>query len=829
MKNSLYLSLGIRPGFTALATAFAYAAASPALAQGTAQTDQAPDYQNKEIVVTARSTGETLTEVPVAVTALSGEDIERYASADLVKMSQLTPQVEVYGSGAGSGGAFLVRGIGTTADTAGVDQSVSISLDGSQIARPRTAVASMFDLEQVAILKGPQALFFGKNSSAGVIQLQTANPTSELSGYVTGGYEFKARERYVNAAISIPLTDTLGVRFAGRFTKMRGYVENLGQSKIDPIGPNFIGIPGVFAPVTLQAPHHRWGPGTEEIAGRITIKWEPTSNYTSIMKATFNKLTDNGGTSTTEPVCAGTHPTHLGFPDLNSECKLNGIRHVTDLPALYAVGPFSDSRWFDGVPFTDSRSKYFTWQQNLDLGPVLITANTGYSTLKFATRGPYSSTEFAEFSGGVTEDYKGFSQEVRLITQLDGPFNATVGGYYEKTKTNVTSALFLYNFGPDDFGPTPTGSYQSGTGEATARSRAWSVFGQARWDITPDIELAAGARYTKTRKTAIQGQPRYVHYAASFLLPEGTTLNSRLNEDNWSPEATITWHPTPDSTLYAAYKTGYKSGGIALPTVVTAADTAEGVVFRPEKAKGGEIGYKANLMGRRLRVGLTAYYYKFSGLQLTSYDPVTSAYKIQNAADAKQKGIEGEVEFSVTPELTLRAAASYNSVKYGKFLDSSCYANQTAAEGCYDANLLVDGADADADPTNDLDVQDLSGRRLHRAPKFSASAGFSYDTLVGTGFMIGLNGDIRYTSSAYALETQSPISKQKSYALVNAGVRVYAEDKTWELAVIGRNLTNKRLIGFIQDKPGAVIPGVNEANIYGTRPREIAVQGTVRF
>ena len=124
--------------------------------------------------------------------------------------------------GAPSWCAFLVRGIGTTADTAGVDQSVSISMDGSMIARPRTAVASMFDLEQVSVLKGPQALFFGKNSSAGVIQLQTANPTSELHGYVTGGYEFKARERYVNAAISFPITETLGIRFAGRYTKTCG-------------------------------------------------------------------------------------------------------------------------------------------------------------------------------------------------------------------------------------------------------------------------------------------------------------------------------------------------------------------------------------------------------------------------------------------------------------------------------------------------------------------------------------------------------------------------------------------------------------------------------
>lgn len=138
------LSSRLRGSAAGIAIAVAAFAAPAAMAQGT---DEDTTNYAQEIVVTARSAGETLTQVPVAVTALSAADISRYASADLVKMSQLTPQVEVYGSGAGSGGAFLIRGIGTTADTAGVDQSVSVAVDGSQIARPRTAVASMFDLE----------------------------------------------------------------------------------------------------------------------------------------------------------------------------------------------------------------------------------------------------------------------------------------------------------------------------------------------------------------------------------------------------------------------------------------------------------------------------------------------------------------------------------------------------------------------------------------------------------------------------------------------------------------------------------------------------------
>src|SRR5690606_28082129 len=137
-----------------------------------------------------------------------------------------------------------------------------------------------------------------------------------------------------------------------------------------------------------------------------------------------------------------------------------------------------------------------------------------------------------------------------------------------------------------------------------------SVFGQARYDVTPEIELAAGVRYTNVKKNAHQGQPNFVNSNVTFLLPQGQLLYSNLDEDNASPEVTLTWHPDADTTLYGAFKTGYKTGGIAMPAVVSITDTGAGFTFKPEKSIGGEIGYKARLMDRRLRVEATAYYYK---------------------------------------------------------------------------------------------------------------------------------------------------------------------------------------------------------------------------
>ena len=155
------------------------AIATPAFAQDT-NSEESGGF--KEIIVTARSGGESLMQVPVAVTAMTADDVARYATTDLVKLAGVRPDVEVYTGGSKTGANFIVRGVGTTADTAGVESSVSIAMDGIQTLRPRIAYAGLFDLAQVEIMKGPQALCFGKNASAGVVSIKSALPTAEFSG-----------------------------------------------------------------------------------------------------------------------------------------------------------------------------------------------------------------------------------------------------------------------------------------------------------------------------------------------------------------------------------------------------------------------------------------------------------------------------------------------------------------------------------------------------------------------------------------------------------------------------------------------------------------------
>ena len=188
-----------------------------------------------DIVVTARKRAESLISVPVAVTALGAQQLQRYNVTNLEQISQLAPQLTITTVASGSGASISIRGIGSVGEDPGVDQSVGVYIDNVGIGRGRIIGVSMFDISQVEVLKGPQALFFGKNSPAGVVSLTSAGPGDRLEGRVVGGYEIVANERYVDAAIGGPLSSTFGARLAVHASGMDGFIHNHAVPLTDPL------------------------------------------------------------------------------------------------------------------------------------------------------------------------------------------------------------------------------------------------------------------------------------------------------------------------------------------------------------------------------------------------------------------------------------------------------------------------------------------------------------------------------------------------------------------------------------------------------------------
>lgn len=218
-----------------------------------------------EIIVTARKREESLQSVPVSVAVVSSEQLENNLASDLTKIAELAPQMHIGLGGAGTGGVITIRGVSSASSDAGIDQSVAIELDGVPVSRGWVMTAAMFDLENVQVLQGPQALFFGKNSPAGVISIRSANPTDYFEGYIKTGYEFNAKEKYIEGAVSGPLTETLKARFAFRGEDMKGWMDNTARPVQDFIHPA----------VTIPGRDTSTAPEGDNYAGRLTLEWTP--------------------------------------------------------------------------------------------------------------------------------------------------------------------------------------------------------------------------------------------------------------------------------------------------------------------------------------------------------------------------------------------------------------------------------------------------------------------------------------------------------------------------------------------------------------------------
>ncbi|MDB5576345.1 MAG: TonB-dependent receptor [Bradyrhizobium sp.] len=776
----------------------------PAPPQAAVPASTADDTSSVDIVVTARRRDERMVDVPVSVTALGAETLTRYGTRQLSDLGLQIPQVALNKGGAGPGVNLQIRGVGSQANDAGVEQMVALNIDGVLVSRGRGIInAGMLDVQNVEVLKGPQALFFGKNSPGGVISVNSVMPGRALAGFARVGYNELDHQRFVEGAVTVPITDTLSARFAGRTDDSRGYIRNLAQTTSDPFHPGFNYMPAA-----------KWSDGAASTLGRVTLAYRPAGGFDATLKVYASSYSDNGPSSRAELLRCGngtlTHPTLAnGTVDPYGDCTPNFARSVSSLdPRLADNFPRTG-----GAPFSKINTYLASLNMNYTTDAIAITSTTGFFRYLSDYEESFDYTSLARLLGAAKERTTTISQELRAVTKFDFPVNFTFGGYYEHLKRTYEQDTMLALV-PLPIDPA-TGRYDSADGYYTTLGDTYSLFAQATWKIASNLELAGGARFTREERSGTL-QNLYVHpnrlppiAAAPANLPPGTILRPSLSDNNVSPEVTLSWHPVKNTTLYAAYKTGFLSAGISNPGNLAASATVDNVQFKPVKARGGEIGAKGNFLDGKLSIDATAYLYDYDDLQLTSFDAQTFAYITKNAASARVKGAELQVTYVASSALSLHGFVAYNQSRFRSFTNAQCYAGQTAAQGC------VGG------------VQNLSGARLGTSPDLSANGGATYTHDLSRNWKASLSGDVFYSSeynhSAGGFNYRSD-SIQDGFARVNASLRLYSD--RFEFAVIGNNLTNKKYIISSADAAGNV-PGT----IYGFlgRPREVIFQATFHF
>jgi outer membrane receptor protein involved in Fe transport len=813
--DKLFWSSALGALATALATPAvaqeqpAPAAAAAAPQTGSGNTKAAPDDQTNDadIVVTARRRSERLIDVPVAATVITPAQIRQYDLTSVANIKILAPQVSLDRGFTGSGTSITMRGVSSASLDAGVEQSVLLDFDGMAISRGRILNDALFDIESVDVLKGPQALFFGKNSPGGVVSVKSADPTSTFSGFVRSGYEFNADTASIEAAVSGPITDKLGARLALFASQSQGYIRNMNNGVPDLLRSAATG--STFVP----AAQGRLG-AEKKLAGRFTLKYED-GNFDATFKMLVSRYEGQSLQSFDEvmgcPAGRARPGTGTALLDPTGDCKLNDRSSQGWLsPTIINLWPQVKTH-DNGRPYSSDDTYLPTLTLNYTAGKIKLTSVTGYYDYAYVSQGNADGTAYSQFWSYSNEKNKSFYEELRAVSSFDGMFNIAFGGHYEQNKRTLYVGGANGPLLPD----AATGKFHAYDNEQHNESTAFSGFGQLIVKFSESLELAGGGRYT-WQKNKLNSFSTFVNSNAVGILPVGTVINGEKSASNFSPEATLSWHPHRNVLIYGAYKTGYLAGGYSNPGILSSTATKNTLSFDAEKVRGFEIGTKASLFNNKLTTTLTGFSYKYTGLPLTSLLVLpngTPVFVTQNAASTLTRGVEFEASYRPIKGTTLRTTASYNDAHFQSFPIAQCYAGQTVALGCIAAAGSV--------PAH----QDLSGKPVYRAPDWVLTAGIAQDVNLSSNFKMTLNADLRYTSGYYTGLNLNPVSYQPSFTIINAGARIATVDDRWALSLIGRNLTNRRYGTLGVDKPG----GVGEVFTVAGEPRAVLVQIETKF
>lgn len=750
------------------------------------------------IIVTSRKREERLIDVPVVSTVLTDGQLENFQTTDFFNVGDRVAGL-VVGDNVGAVGANVtIRGIGSTAFNPATDGAVSVNVDGMQFSHGDVLRSAFFDMEAVEVLKGPQALFFGKNSPGGVISLRTADPTDEYEVMGSFGYEFEADEFLGQAVVSGPLTDWLGARLAVSYSNQKGYFNNIAQptAGLGGAGPEFDRISN-----------------SETFFGRATFKFDAGEKLSARIKFNYeDRNVDGDGGSAQLVGC------DVQFDPIET-CTIDRDFAISDLDPVAFVNPLSgESILNNGVPFQDTYRAFGTVELTYDLtDEISLTSVTGLSSFnhEFLINGTFQPgtadqlTPFFGFPGSTTigavnEIYQRFvTEEFRITTDFaDSPLNFMVGVFYEDGFLQYDRDVRIPSFG----------LYFDDSNEIDINTI--SAFGQVIFDVTDTFEIAAGARYTNEERDlrTVDNGLTLTPTGPIFGVGQVTNAVPTIEVDDVSPEVTLTWRPSRNLTIFGAYKEAFKSGSFNIDQPLPL-DRSYGA----ETAQGGEIGLKASLLGGSLLFNLAGYRYEYDDLQVSRTVNLPGGggtlLQVVNAASARVAGIDIDATFSppAIDGLTLFAAANFNDGEFVDFDDAACYGGQTDALGCNlnfsaDANNVGPGVFLGG-----FTAQDLSGRELPRAPQWSANFGFDYARPVGgTGLNLGLSSNTSYTDDMVLDVSYNPRAFQDSFIKTNLSLRLAPDNEAWELALIGNNLNDKIVSSTCNsgpfDQAGGLVP-----------------------
>lgn len=800
-----------------------------------AQEPQPDPSKLEEVVVTAQYRSESMQDVPVSMAAVGGDKLLESGLNRIEDLAAEVPNLKMSETGIGTN--LYVRGIGSGINQ-GFEQSVGMYVDGVYHGRAQLARAPFLDLERVEVLRGPQNILYGKNSIAGAISMVTAKPTDQYEGLISVLYEPDQDERVFDGVFSGPITDTLGVRIAFRDRQTDGYVENLTLDRDEPT--------------------------RDEQTARITFAWQPTDAFDATFKYEHGKfdtvgrqieiINDQASTSA-NPLFAGR--TEAQILDLTaippSTVLWNAHSSVLNNKTDYKRSSNGDYSNND----TDNATLTLNWQ----MAGHTLTSITSFLGYKYDELCDCDFTASPLFNVNSKEDYEQYSQEFRIVSPKGLTFEAIAGAYYQTSNLD-----FRDRFAVPTGSPVPTILSQAVPGALAATTFAlftdlaaprtftqdtdlWSVFGQLTWNLRDDLRLIAGGRYTSEDKDGYRNL-QFVDgvsgatlglidqiILAQTLRAESNVQSDSRSESNFAPQIAVQFDLSPDIMLYASATKGYKSGGYDArsnaspggPTYALApapgvtASCATSTVnpalgrcldgafeYDKEEATGVEIGAKAVVADGAGEVNVAAFRTDYQDLQVSIYDGILG-FNVGNAAEAVSQGVELDSRWLVTHGLILSASLAWLDFEFEKFPNGQCVQGQ-------------------APTTPGTANCDYKGKSNQYVAEWSGNLGADYTLSLTDALDLRTTLDLIYSSDYSPTQNLDSRVQQDSYVKVNARIALVGNGAQWELALVGKNLTDEKVVSYANDAPLAYNFFTTVAH-YGIiePPRTVAVQGMYRF
>ena len=687
--------------------------------------------QLEEMVVTATKRAENVQTVPASITVLSAASLERAAIRSFDDLVNISPSITITKTTQPGNNVIQLRGVGTYSFSVAAESSVAVVVDDVPQTFQAASFTDLVDVQRVEVLRGPQSTLFGKSASAGVINVTTQPATKEFTASGSAMIT-DDRERRGTATVSGPLTDQIKYRLTANISDYEGNLYNLTTGK--------------------------YADGSRGKTFRGRIDWTPGANWDISFTPHYN---DTKSTCCVSGGAAVFLSPGLKYANVAAITQANAFKGIT-------IGPDNTTFRNDVPPLANSHDTGAAVKASYDWNGYVISSITSYDFyhMKDQVDNDGLDLNFAAIPGGtpgaVNGSYytgwfnvKTTTQELRVTSPASQSLRYVAGVYF----ANIDAANFLNRLTRATATTTGSGPalYQAQSG-----SKSYAAFGQATYDFLTSWTLIGGLRVNHED----------INYVFSDYLAK--KLYSGANgETATTGRGGLQYHITDSIMAFGTYSTGYKGQTYDLSSSFNAVVQARQPV-KAETSTNEEMGIKSTLFNDHVILDVTAFNTKFNNYQLNSRDPVTNLTELVNVGVLRTRGFELDSYLNVVDNLSINLSGVYDEAKFLSYPNATCFSGQTAAQGCVSS------------------LQNLSGKRLNNAPRWSFSAGGQYDIplngLPVDGFVTAA---YRWKSKVIFNSNQDPDSVQSAVGIVNFGVGADDKNGRYKLTFFVNNVFDK--------------------------------------